>query len=169
MLVLIKKNEYVSCHSESSRIDIDGIVIMPSKAGWTHGDYSLHEIHQAAPVPDGKRVESTGVENVDGKWAYVNILEDIQTLTPEEMRTNMPSLTPREFRDALLDSDILPDDVTAAIQTIPFDKEREKALNAWLFPTEFTRTDPYIEMIAAMFSLTPNDIDDMWNEALATR
>lgn len=87
-------------------------------------------------------------------------------LTPEELRAQMPVLTPRQFRDALIDEDIMPDHVTAAISQIPDEKQRAKALNAWEYPTQFMRTDPLIDQIGAMFSLTPEQIDAMWLQAL---
>lgn len=86
--------------------------------------------------------------------------------TPEELRAKMPDKTPREFRDIMIDegvlTDTVPDEVTVAIQQIPFDKERTKALNAWQNPTMFSRSDPYIDMIGAMFGYTPEDIDRLW-------
>lgn len=51
---------------------------------------------------------------------------------------------------------------SVAIQAIPYDKERTKALNAWHNPTMFSRADPYIDMIGAFFNLTPDDIDILW-------
>lgn len=60
----------------------------------------------------------------------------------------------------------MPDDVTAAIQQIEDMKERAKALNAWEYPTQFDRLEPLIEQIGAVFNLTPERIDDMWETAL---
>lgn len=86
--------------------------------------------------------------------------------TPEEIRAQMPDKTPREFRDILIDEGILtdavPDEITLAIQQIPFDNERMKALNAWQYMTVAQRTDPYIDMIGALFDLSPDDIDLLW-------
>lgn len=96
-------------------------------------------------------------------WVYVPSPEP----TPEALRVLMPDKTPREFRDILIDegilTDAIPDEVTVAIQAIPYDKERTKALNAWHNPTMFSRSDPYIDMIGAFFNLTPDDIDILWN------
>ena len=86
-------------------------------------------------------------------------------LTPEELRAMMPELTPREFRDALIDVDIMPDHVTAAIGLIPNAKQKAKALNAWEYPTQFTRTDPLIDQIGNMFNFTAQQIDEMWRVA----
>lgn len=88
------------------------------------------------------------------------------TFTIEQKRELMPIKTPREFRDILIDDDVLtdvvPDEVTVAISNIPFDKERTKALNAWQNMTEARRSDPYIDMIGAMFGYTPEQIDALW-------
>lgn len=96
-----------------------------------------------------------------GAWIYTPPPEP----TSEELREQMPELTPRQFRDALIDADIMPDQVTAAIAQIPDEKQRAKALNAWEYPTQFSRTDPLIDQIGAMFSLSPEQIDTMWNNA----
>lgn len=89
-----------------------------------------------------------------------------EELTIEQKRALMPVKTPREFRDILIDegvlTDAVPDEVTLAIQQIPFDKERTKALNAWQNMTEARRDDPYINMIGAMFGYTPEQIDGLW-------
>lgn len=80
----------------------------------------------------------------------------------QELRAQMPELTPRQFRDALIDADIMPDQVTAAIKLIPDAKQQAKALNAWEYPTRFTRIDPLLDQIGAMFELTPEQIDTLW-------
>lgn len=89
-----------------------------------------------------------------------------EELTIDQKRALMPVKTPREFRDILIDegvlTDAVPDEVTLAIQKIPFDKERTKALNAWHNMTEARRSDPYIDMIGAMFGYTPEQIDELW-------
>lgn len=90
-----------------------------------------------------------------------------QAPSSEELRAVMRSLTPREFRDALIDADIMPDQVTAAIEQMPDPKARAKALNAWEYPTQFVRTDPLVGQIGSIFGLTPEAIDALWIEASA--
>lgn len=85
--------------------------------------------------------------------------------TLEDIRSAMSPLTPREFRDALIDNDIMPDQVTAAISQITDPKARAKALNAWEYPTLFTRTDLLVDQIGTIFGLTPEKIDMLWTEA----
>lgn len=75
-------------------------------------------------------------------------------------------LTPRQFRDALVDNGIMPDDIESAILNIPDDHSREKMLNAWNYAIIFDRNDPYIDIIAGMFDLSGDDIDSMWLNAI---
>lgn len=82
--------------------------------------------------------------------------------TPEERRAVMRHLTPREFRDILIDNDIMPDHVAAKINEISDPKVRAKAFNAWEYPTEFIRVDPLIDQIGVMFGLSPEQIDMLW-------
>lgn len=130
-------------------------------------------------VINADNIPSDAVEITENQWQ--DLLEDQYSLrlidgvvikieppapTAEEIRLAMPDKTPREFRDILIDEDVLtdavPDEVTLAIQQIPFDKERTKALNAWQNMTEARRSDPYIDMIGAMFGYTPEQIDELW-------
>lgn len=86
--------------------------------------------------------------------------------TPEELRAQMADKTPREFRDILIDEGILtdavPDEVTVKINEIPFDMERMKALNAWHNMNAAQRSDPYIDMIGALFGKSQENIDSLW-------
>ncbi|NTG26180.1 hypothetical protein G6L08_03395 [Agrobacterium rhizogenes] len=96
------------------------------------------------------------------KWSGAKIVNPVDLMTTEEKRAAMRPLTPRQFRDALIDNDIMPDDVTAAITQIADPKARAKALNAWEYPTEFLRTDQLLEQIGASFDLSADAIDAMW-------
>lgn len=99
------------------------------------------------------------------KWTGAKIVNPVDLMTTEEKRAAMPPLTPRQFRDTLIDNDIMPDDVTAAINQIADPKARAKALNAWEYPTEFLRTDKLLEQIGASFDLSSDAIDAMWTAA----
>lgn len=118
-------------------------------------------------VPDDKTVLG-----IDADWREIKpgmiyrngLVSDPPEPTLEERRAAMRPLTPREFRDALIDNDIMPDQVTAAINQMEDLKARAKALNAWEYPTEFTRSDPLVEQIGTIFGLTPEMIDKLWTE-----
>jgi hypothetical protein len=125
----------------------------------------------APPAP----AEGNKIVFKDGAWGYVHIAlpeeppsEEPVELTPEQKRALMAPLTPRDFRDALIDNDIFPEDVTAAIQEIPDAKARAKALNAWEYPLEFRRDDPLVDQIAASFGMMPEAVDDLWQQATST-
>ncbi|MDM8346466.1 hypothetical protein P8H26_13790 [Pseudochrobactrum sp. sp1633] len=113
-----------------------------------HGDE-----HGAAPM-----IRQWLEDNVPEELPYI----PLSPLSEEELREQMPDKTPREFRDILTDMGIFPYMVTAKITEIPFDIERQKALNAWEVPTSIRRVDPYVDMIGAFFNKSPNEIDAAW-------
>lgn len=98
---------------------------------------------------------------------------DFSKVITKEMReeterlSKLTPLSPRQFRDALVDNGLMPDDIEAAISNIPDDHSREKMLNAWNYAIIFDRNDPYIDIIAGMFNLSSEDIDSMWLNALS--
>lgn len=162
MLALVKNNVFVKTAIEEDRVVVDKITFMPAKNGQAFGEYSLHTILPAPPVPNGKKVIGTSIEKVGNSWAYVDVLADVVPPAIDEIRAAMPPKTPREFRDILVDLGLKISDITTAINSIPFEKERAYALNAWEVMTVATRTDPYIDMIGAMFNITPTEIDYAW-------
>ena len=113
------------------------------------------------------------VLGVDADWQDIKVgqvYRDGQVVDPppptiEERRAAMRPLTPREFRDALIDNDILPDQVTAALKQMPDEKSRAKALNSWEYPLSFVRTDPLVDQIGKALGLSPERIDAMWISA----
>ena len=137
---------------------------------------SMEPDPEHSQIPDYRIIGITSVE-ADGftrgpggtvygmKWTGAKIVNPVDLMTAEERRAAMPALTPRQFRDALIDNDIMPDEVTAAINQIADLKARAKALNAWEYPSEFLRTDQLLEQIGASFSLSPDAIDAMWTAA----
>ena len=135
MLNLLRNGEVIRQVVSGSTLNIDNLFTSPACAGWSHGEYSLVEAPPEALLPEP---------------------------TPEVLRTQMPDKTPREFRDILTDMGIFPHMVAAKINEIPFDIERQKALNAWEVSTYISRIDPYVDMIGAMFDKSPAEIDTAW-------
>lgn len=109
--------------------------------------------------PEMWEVGMSSPDGVGGSKSKISV----RSLSPEEQRAQMPDKTPREFRDILTDMGIFPHMVVEKINEIPFDLERQKALNAWDVSTSISRTDPYVDMIGAMFDKTPADIDAAWS------
>ena len=134
-LVLLKNGEIIRSIANGSAFHVDGIYLSPAYSGWSHGEYSLVEAPPEPLLPEP---------------------------TPEQLRAQMLDKTPREFRDILTDMGIFPHMVAAKINEIPFDIERQKALNAWEVSTYISRTDAYVDMIGVMFDKSPADIDAAW-------
>ncbi|RVB05684.1 hypothetical protein [Mesorhizobium sp. M7A.F.Ca.CA.004.02.1.1] len=77
-------------------------------------------------------------------------------LTPEERRAEMPSITPRQLRLTLNTIGITEDAIDALLVNDP-DGRTE-----WKWATSFTRTHTLINIMGAVFSITPEQIDDLW-------
>ncbi|HWD14282.1 MAG TPA: hypothetical protein VG519_13110 [Pseudochrobactrum sp.] len=139
---------------------VDGCLIIDMDYTGHKGDRTrAHFAYRASDVyaPMTLFISQWLADNIPEITPYVPV-----KLMPEELRAQMPNKTPREFRDILTDMGIFPQMVTEKINEIPFDVERQKALNSWDVMTAATRIDPYIDMIGAMFDKSPNEIDAAW-------
>lgn len=85
--------------------------------------------------------------------------------TPEELRATMPDLTARQFRLGLLNSGLMPSQVTAAIETLPAGLDKETAKVEWEYATTFRRMHPLIATVGAALGLDEDQIDAMWRSA----
>jgi len=88
------------------------------------------------------------------------------SLTAEERRASMPAITARQLRLGLLSSGVSPKQVTAAIDGMPANTDREKAQIEWEYAPTFSRSHHLIVAIGALFGLTDAQIDAMWMVAL---
>lgn len=84
---------------------------------------------------------------------------------PEETRASMPPLTSRQLRLALVMNGIALSDVESAIAVIEDAQQRAIAEIEWEYATRFERTHPLIDQLGEALGLTPEQIDDMWQEA----
>lgn len=87
------------------------------------------------------------------------------TLTDEERRAAMPSLTARQLRLGLITNGISLASVQVAVDGIADPTAREMAQVEWEYATTFERTHALISQIGAALSLTPEEIDTMWEAA----
>ncbi len=143
----------------------DGDRVVSMEPNPEHSQIAGHRIIGISRQEAGDFTRGPGGSVYGMKWNGSRIVNPADHMTIEEKRAAMPDLTPRQFRDALIDNDIMPDQVTAAINGIADPKARAKALNAWEYPTMFSRTDQLLEQIGASFNLTPEAIDAMWATA----
>ncbi|MBN7778898.1 hypothetical protein JYP49_21820 [Nitratireductor aquimarinus] len=86
-------------------------------------------------------------------------------LTDEEKRAAMPPLSARQLRLGLIDNGITLASVQAAVDGIADTTAREMAQVEWEYATTFERTHALISQIGAALSLTPEEIDTMWEAA----
>lgn len=79
--------------------------------------------------------------------------------TPEERRKDMAPLSRRQLLRALNSLDITPEAVEAAIG------DDVDGLIDWREATEFERLHPLLVMVADQFSITPEQVDALWEWA----
>lgn len=79
----------------------------------------------------------------------------------------LPPLTARQLRLGLVAASILPSQVDAAIAAIPDAADRAVAEIEWEYASQFERDHPLIEQVGIALGLSPEQIDTMWQEALA--
>lgn len=128
---------------------------------WTESALSsigLYQPVEADPVPDGKLIASTSVKRVDGVVKYVHALEDEPVIIPQ-------SISMRQARLALLQAGLL-SSVEAAIDAIA-EPARTAARIEWEYATEMKRDHTLIETLAVGLSLTPEQIDQLFQTAAA--
>ena len=75
-------------------------------------------------------------------------------------------VTPRQFRLALLDIDVTPDNVESLLATIEDEKLRTAAQIEWRNATEIRRDHPLIAQIAPMLGGTDEMLDDLFLSAM---
>jgi len=163
MLALIHDNTIISTIHAGGWFGLpDGSRASPAQDGWTNGTYRLAAILPADAVPEGKQVISTSVELIDGQPHYVNVLEDAE---PEQL----PPLTARQLRLGLVAAGILPSQVDTAIAAIPDTNDRAVAEIEWEYASQFERDHPLIEQVGTALGLTSEQIDTMWQAAMASK
>lgn len=90
------------------------------------------------------------------------------TIPPyEPPAPTLPPLTARQFRLGLVMGGITLEQVEAAISSIEDEQDRAVAEIEWEYASQFERNHPLIDQIGAALGLTPEQIDAMWQAALA--
>ena len=127
------------------------------------------------PYTDGQRTDfivqqnhQNGYEIKETKtaleaWGYTEEEKEQQ----ERERINQLNLTKADFWIALLDRDITKAMVKAKIELIPDETLKAKTLIRLDEADHFWRGDPSMDVIGAMFGITPADLDYLFeNKAL---
>jgi len=99
----------------------------------------------------------------EGEWVYHGPPET----TLEERRARLHPLTARQLRLGLLDANRTFAQVDAAIAAIEDDIAQEKALVEWEYAATFNRTHPLVVSLSAALGFTSEEVDTLWEDALA--
>ena len=87
--------------------------------------------------------------------------------TDEERRASMPSISARQLRLTLVRNGKSLASVNSAIDALPDGQQKEEAEIEWEYATTFDRLSPTLLTIANALSLTPSEVDTLWDEALS--
>lgn len=87
-------------------------------------------------------------------------------LTPEEKRELMPVITKRQLRLTLVRHGISLAQVEAAIEAMPDGLPKQEAEIEWADASEFRRLHPTLLLVAQALSLSEEQVDAMWEEAV---
>lgn len=90
------------------------------------------------------------------EWVFVPPPEP----TPEELRAQMPSITKRQLRLTLVRNDISLSELDTAINSMG-----DEAIIEWNDSSEYRRLNPLLNQVAAHLSLSPEQVDAMWQQA----
>ena len=86
--------------------------------------------------------------------------------TPEEKRELMPVITKRQLRLTLVRNGISLAQVEAAIEAMPEGLPKQEAEIEWADASEFRRLHPTLLLVAQALSLSDEQVDVMWEEAV---
>lgn len=88
------------------------------------------------------------------------------TLTPEEKRGLMPPITKRQLRLTLVRNGISLLQVEQSIAAMPEGLEKQEAEIEWQDASQFNRLHPILLLVADALSLSPEQVDTMWDAAI---
>lgn len=115
----------------------------------------------------GMTLQDVSQSNVDDCWYLSKKCPMIPEEQKERKRLNQLNLTKADFWIALLDRDITKAMVKAKIELIPDETLKAKTLIRLDEADHFWRGDPSMDVIGAMFGITPADLDYLFeNKAL---
>jgi len=110
----------------------------------------------ADPIPDGKRIVSTGFQKIDDVWKQVHDLEDIPPPKASDY-----VLSPTQFHTAIRVNG-LDAAVRTAIQAMPDTVARASAEVRMEYAASYHRDDPLVASLASAVGLTDEQVDAMW-------
>ncbi|UES51182.1 hypothetical protein [Roseibium aggregatum] len=131
--------------------------------------------------PDGyTETLFTGLDpTTNGGWT-LNVIEAAQAWrdaggviptwsppTQDEIRSNMPPLTARQFRLGLIRSGRTFAQVETAIAAIPDGTERAEAQIEWEYAASFNRMHPLVVSLSTTLGFSPEEVDALWQNSMS--
>lgn len=113
--------------------------------------------------------EFTVISAITGKITTITQGVEVQEQpepTPEEARASMPPISRRQLRLTLVRNEIALDDVAAMIEGLPDGLSKDEARIEWEDAATFERMHPTLIQIGAALGMSPEQIDELWVEAL---
>ena len=98
----------------------------------------------------------------DNSWVHVAPSQP----TPEELRARMSPITKRQLRLTLVRNGISLVQVEQSIAAMPEGLAKQEAEIEWQDASQFNRLHPTLLLVADVLSLTPEQVDAMWEYAL---
>jgi hypothetical protein len=108
--------------------------------------------------------EQKAILHESGDPVAVRLLNNLPARSKEELRKLM-IVTPAQLRLALLQSGILPSQITDVISQLPDAAQRETVGILWEYATQFERNHPFVAQIGIMFGKTEEEIDQIFTVA----
>jgi len=115
--------------------------------------------------------DSSGLSPVIAQWLTDNegsyVVAPYVPPTPEQIRASLPAVSARQLRLTLVRNSISLAMVNAAIDALEAGPEKEEAEIEWEYATEFARLSPTLLTIGGALGLSPERVDELWEQALA--
>jgi len=133
------------------------VMVVPVGATITHDGFTVSPASITSMMPEG--------------YSFVEAppAPDPEPLTPEELRAQMPNKSMVEFRAALrsIRTEAVPNgiyaaDINAKIDEIIDLDLQEEARDYFNLGQYAERLNPWVDILGAMFGLSPQEIDVLW-------
>lgn len=121
-----------------------------------------------------KKIEDTDEETAFTEFGQYQQIIMIEGMTPEpkvgwvwdlnKMYANIPPVTPRQIRQALILSGVSMAAIEGALATLP-EPTKSLAITEWEYSTLFERRRPLVTSVGVMLGWTSEQLDQLWKLA----
>jgi len=118
-----------------------------------------------------KEIQETTLEEAQMRAQYFQQIVDISLLSPQpkvgwlwdgvKIYRDIPSVTPRQIRQALILSGISIAQIESALDSLP-EPIKSLAKTEWEYSNAFERNRPLVEQMGAMLGWSSEQLDNLW-------